>query len=180
MQQALLGTVSGMAQATRVIESLRKAGFSNDDISVLMPDEYGAQELGYEKHSKAPEGFAAGVLVGAFLGGPLGYLAATGGLAIPGAASLIAAGHLLALLSGAALGGLLGGIIGGLIGLGIPEYEVKKYERKIKYGNTLLSVHTDTGKEARVADEIFKNEGVQDIHHTGEESCKKKPAQLQN
>jgi hypothetical protein len=180
MQQALLGTVSGIAQTTRVVEALRNAGFSNDDISVLMPDEFGAQELGYEKHTKAPEGVSAGVGTGAVLGGTLGFLAGIGVLAIPGMAPLVAAGPLLASLSGVALGGAVGGLSGGLIGLGIPEYEAKKYERKIKYGDTLLSVHTDNGKEAKIADEIFKTEGVQDIHHTPEESLKKKPAQLHN
>lgn len=179
MQQALIGTVSGLAQATRVIESLKGAGFTNDDISVLMPDEYGAQELGIEKHTKAPEGMAVGAGTGAILGGVLGYLAGIGVLTISGMGVLVVAGPLMAALSGLGVGGVIGGLSGALIGLGIPEYEAKKYERKIKFGNTLISLHTDNSKEAKVAEEIFKTEGVQDMHMTGEESIKKKPAQFQ-
>lgn len=180
MQQAILGTVSGMAQTTRVIEALKTAGFTNDDISVLMPDEYGAQELGYEKHSKAPEGIAFGAFLGAIIGGILGYLAGIGVIAISGLGSLVAAGPALATLSGIAVLGMLGGVLGGLIGLSFPEYEAKKYERKIKFGNTLISIHTDNQKEVKVAEEILKNEGVQNRQVTGEESIKRKPVQLQS
>jgi hypothetical protein len=180
MQQAILGTVSGMAQTTRVIEALKSAGFTNDDISVLMPDEYGAQELGYEKHSKAPEGVCFGAVIGAVMGGILGYLAGIGALTFSGLGSLSAAGPVLACLSGIAVLGMAGGLIGALIGLSIPEYEAKKYERKIKFGNTLISIHTDNPKEVKVAEEILKNEGVQNRQVTGEESLKKKPVQLQN
>lgn len=34
--------------------------------------------------------------------------------------------------SGAAVGAATGGITGALVGLGIPEYEAKRYEGKIK------------------------------------------------
>jgi hypothetical protein len=178
MQQALLGTVSGMAQTTRVIESLKSAGFTNDDISVLMPDEYGAQELGYEKHSKAPEGISIGACIGAVLGGVLGYMAGLGALSLHGLEPLANVGPLFAALSGVAVVGMICGAVGGLIGLGFPEYEAKKYERKIKFGDTLISIHTDNAKEVKVAEEILKNEGVQNRQITGEESIKKKPVQL--
>ena len=38
----------------------------------------------------------------------------------------------MAALSGAAAGAALGGITGALIGIGIPEYEAKQYEGKLK------------------------------------------------
>lgn len=178
MQQALLGTVSGIPQATRVITSLKNAGFTNDDISVLVPDEYGAQELGYEKHSKAPEGISIGTVIGAIIGGVIGYLIGIDVISAPMLATLIIAGPFVGVLCGVAVGGVIGALSGGLIGLAVPEYEAKKYERKMKYCNTLLSVHTDNTKEAKVAEEIFKTEGVQDINLTDEESVKKKPVQL--
>ncbi len=70
---------------------------------------------------------AGGVLVGA-----LGWLVGIGSLAIPGVGPLIAAGPILAALTGAAAGGAVGGLTGGLIGLGIPEYEAKRYEGAIR------------------------------------------------
>jgi hypothetical protein len=55
-------------------------------------------------------------------------------LAIPGLGVFIAAGPIMAALAGAA-----GGLTGALIGLGIPEYEAKRYEEKVKDGHP--SVH---------------------------------------
>jgi hypothetical protein len=43
-------------------------------------------------------------------------------------------------LSGLGVGAAVGGIAGALIGMGIPEYEAKRYEGRIKSGNILLSV----------------------------------------
>ncbi len=74
----------------------------------------------------------------------------------------------MAALGGAALGGAVGGIAGALIGLGIPEYEAKRYEGKIKDGNVLISVHTENRDEINRAKDIFKNSGAEDISTTGE------------
>ena len=91
-----------------------------------------------------------------------------GALAIPGLGPFIAAGPIMAALSGAAAGAALGGIAGGLIGLGIPEYEAKRYEGKIKEGNILISVHTENSTERARAKEIFEQVGVEDIADTAE------------
>jgi hypothetical protein len=80
-------------------------------------------------------------------GGALGLLAGIGALAIPGVGPFIAAGPIMAALSGAAIGATTGGLVGGLIGLGIPEIEAKRYEEKLKKGNYLVSVHTDDGDD---------------------------------
>jgi len=53
----------------------------------------------------------------------------------------------MAALAGAAGGGAVGGLAGALIGMGIPEFEAKQYEEKIKDGNILMSVHTEDSKE---------------------------------
>jgi uncharacterized membrane protein len=94
-------------------------------------------------------------------------------LAIPGVGPFIAAGPIIAALSGAAIGAAAGGIAGGLIGLGIPEIEAKRYEGKIKAGNLLISVHTENSAEIKRAKEIFTQAGAQDICTTGETSTAK-------
>ncbi len=91
-----------------------------------------------------------------------------GSLAIPGVGPLIAAGPILAALTGAAAGGAVGGLTGGLIGLGIPEYEAKRYEGAVKNGNILISVHTDDAKERDAAKKIFERAQAQDISYTAE------------
>ena len=57
---------------------------------------------------------------------------------------------------------------GGLIGLGIPEFEARRYEGKLKDGNILISVHTESSEEITRAEDIFTRAGAQDICTTGE------------
>ncbi|MEO5914080.1 MAG: hypothetical protein ABIS50_07595 [Luteolibacter sp.] len=153
-------------QANQIVDSLTRAGFSSNDISVLFPDKGTTHEFSHEKNTKAPEGAVTGAATGSVLGGTLGLLAGIGALAIPGVGPLIAAGPLLAALSGAAAGGAVGGITGALIGMGIPELEAKRYENRIAEGNILISVHAVDGDQVDRAKEILKNAGAEDISVT--------------
>jgi hypothetical protein len=54
--------------------------------------------------------------------------------------------------------------------MGIPEYEAKRYEGRLKKGGILLSVHCDTSDEIKRAKEVLKNSGAEDISSTGESS----------
>ena len=125
--------------------------------------------MGHQNSTKAPEGAATGAGTGAILGGALGWLAGIGSLAIPGVGPLIAAGPILAALSGAALGGTVGGVGGGLVGLGIPEYEAQQYAGKLKEGNVLMCAHAEDSAEAAKAREIFSEEKAESIS-TGSEA----------
>src|SRR6186997_176284 len=168
MSKSVFCLTDNEIQAERIVEDLKAAGFSNNDISALFPDKSGTKDFAHEQHTKAPEGAATGAGTGGVLGGALGWLIGIGSLAIPGVGPFIAAGPIMAALSGAAIGAAAGGIAGGLIGLGIPELEAKRYEGKVKEGNLLISVHTDNGEEIKRAKEIFTNAGAQDICTTGE------------
>jgi hypothetical protein len=156
------------AQATRIVDDLKSANFSNDDISALFPDKKATRDFAHEQATKAPEGAATGAGAGGLLGGGLGWLAGIGALAIPGVGPLIAAGPIVGLLSGAAVGAATGGLTGALIGYGIPELEAKQYEGKVKGGNILISVHTDDGAQVSRVKEIFKKHNAEDIAYTGE------------
>src|SRR5580704_10326961 len=107
------------------VDSLKRAGFRNTDISVLFPDNQGSKDFAIRKDTKAPEGAVTGAGSGAVLGGALGWLAGIGLLAIPGLGPLIAAGPIMAALAGGGVGGAVGGLTGALIAMGIPEYEAK-------------------------------------------------------
>jgi hypothetical protein len=157
-------------QACRIVDLLKSNGFSDNDVSVLLADKQGTRDFAHEKHTKAPEGATTGVATGGILGGAIGWLAGIGALAIPGIGPLVAAGPILAALSGAAIGGAAGGLTGALIGLGIPEYEAKRFEGKVRSGNILISVHTEDADEARRAREIFGQQHAEDIASAGEEA----------
>jgi hypothetical protein len=64
---------------------------------------------------------------------------------------------------------------GALIGMGIPEYEAKRYEGRVKDGGILLSVHSDTSDQIKVAKDVLKQTGAQDISSTGESAGEKTP-----
>src|SRR3954454_24293659 len=158
-------------QAIRIVDELKNAGFSNNDISVLLPDKSSTREFAVQKGTKAPEGAITGVGTGGILGGALGWLAGIGALAIPGLGPFIAAGPIMAALSGAAVGAATGGIVGSLVGMGIPEIEAKRYDEKLKKGNYLIAVHTDESDDVDRAKDIFKNAGAEDISTVSEASA---------
>jgi hypothetical protein len=160
-------------QADQIVERLKFANFSNNDISALFADKETNRDFAHEKNTKAPEGAVTGASTGGVVGGALGWIAGIGALAIPGVGPFIAAGPIIAALSGAAIGAAVGGVAGGLIGLGIPELEAKRYEGKIKQGNILISVHTENSDEITRAKDIFTKAGAQDICTTGEAAAPK-------
>jgi len=173
MAKAVFCTVETAAQATQIVDRLKAAGFTHNDISVLMPDKSGTKDFAVDNQTKVPEGAATGAGTGALLGGGLGWLAGIGALAIPGLGPLIAAGPIMAALTGAAVGGTVGGVTGALIGMGIPEYEAKRYEGKVKGGHALISVHSEDSAETARAKEIFEAAGAEDISASSEASVGK-------
>lgn len=168
---AVFGIYPTYASVEAGVETLKKDGFRNTDISVLFPDNVGSKDFAHEKNTKAPEGAVTGAGTGAVVGGALGWLAGIGALAIPGLGPFIAAGPIVAALAGVGVGGAVGGLTGALIGLGIPEYEAKRYEGRIRNGGILLSVHSDNSDWTKKAEDILKNTGAQDISSTGEASA---------
>ncbi len=167
---AAFGIYATVAQAEAATDRLVAAGFSNQDISVLMADKENAKQFAHEKNTKAPEGTTTGVTTGGVVGGTLGLLAGFGALAIPGVGPLIAAGPIMAGLAGLGVGGAVGGLIGALVGMGIPEYEAKRYEGRVKDGGVLLSAHCESSEEVSRAKDILKETGAEDISSAGEKA----------
>jgi hypothetical protein len=165
---AVFGICSSVSQLEQTVDQLRAGGFRQDDISALFPDKEGTRDFAHEKHTKAPEGAAAGAGAGVVLGGTLGGLGGIGALAIPGLGPFIAAGPIMAALAGAGVVGTVGGLTGALVGMGIPEFEAKRYEGLIKKGGVLLSVHSDNSEWAKKAKDVFERMKLTDISSTGE------------
>ena len=166
--KVVIGLVESQARAESVVNELRNAGFSTSDVSVLFPDQAGTRDFAHEKNTKAPEGAVTGVGAGGVIGGTLGLLAGIGTLAIPGLGPFIAAGPIMAALSGAAVGATVGGIAGALIGMGVPELEAKRYAGKVQSGNILISVHVEDSQEVGRAKRVLETAGAQDVATTGE------------
>jgi hypothetical protein len=167
---AVFGIYTNYTTVEMGVESLKSAGFSNRDISVLLPESAGSRDFAHEKGTKAPEGATTGAGTGVVLGGAMGWLLGIGALAIPGLGPFIAAGPIMAALAGAGVGGAVGGITGALIGMGIPEYEAKRYEGRVKDGGILLSVHCDSSEWIKRAKQVLERTGAQDVSSSGEAS----------
>src|ERR1700674_2212849 len=167
---AVFGIYKNSMAAERAVDRILAAGFSNNDISVLLPDSQSSKEFAHEKNTKMPEGTATGATAGGAIGGTLGLLAGIGTLAIPGLGPFIAAGPIMGARAGLGVCGAVGGLVGALVGMGIPEYEGKRYEGRMKEGGILLSVHCATSEDITRAKDILKRTGAADIASTGEKS----------
>ncbi len=165
---AVFGIYATVPAAEEAVDNLRTNGFRTEDISALLPDNQGTKDFAHEKGTKAPEGAVTGASTGVVVGGALGWLAGVGMLAIPGVGPLIAAGPILALLTGVGVGGVVGGVAGALIGMGIPEYEAKRYEGRIRSGGILISVHCDDSEWVKRAKEIMARTGGENIASANE------------
>ena len=113
---AVFGIYKSIEHAESAVDRIIEAGFSNGDISVLLPDSRSSKEFAHEKNTKAPEGTTTGVATGGVVGGTLGLLAGIGALAIPGVGPFIAAGPIVGALAGLGVGGAACGCGGGAAG----------------------------------------------------------------
>ncbi len=58
--------------------------------------------------------------------------------------------------------------------MGIPEYEAKRYESRLREGRILIAVHSENSDETKRAKEIFERDGAEDIASSGEKSVSDK------
>ena len=155
------GTVVGMFRKTlaaeRAIRDLKDAGFTDQQIGVLMRDPEETRRVAEQTGTKAGEGAAAGAITGGAVGGVVGLLAGIGALVIPGIGPIIAGGALASTLAGAGIGAAAGGLLGALIGMGIPEEEARYYETGLQEGAVLVTV--EAGARAVEARSILANAG---------------------
>lgn len=158
--KAVYGVYKLRKEVERAIDALTDDGFLNKDISVLMPGDDWAHTI----ETKAPEGATAGASAGAVVGGTLGFLAGIGLLSLSGVGSLLAAGPIVAAFAGIGAGGA----VGGLIGVGMPEFEAKRYEGYVKNGGMLLSVHSLSANQVTMAIDCLVATGATDVTSTTE------------
>jgi hypothetical protein len=166
---SIFGIYTSRQGVETAVESLRDGGFRGSDISILAPENLGdIRDIGTVKTTKAPEGAAAGGTSGAVVGGVLGWLVGIGALAIPGVGPFLAAGPIMAALAGVGVGAAVGGITGALLGFGVPEFEAKRYETRLRKGGILLSVHADSPDWISRAKDILAKTGAEDVSSASE------------
>jgi hypothetical protein len=140
-----------------------RAGFSPDDVSLLMSESTRGREFAIKRSTKAPEGAATGAAIGGVIGAVAAGLAAVGSITVPGLA-IVAAGPLVAALAGLGAGAAAGGLTGALIGLGVPENEAKFYAKEIEKGGILVGVYAHDDK-VEVARDVLNAAGADKVTH---------------
>lgn len=136
---AVFGVVKSRGQATSLIKDISRAGFSTNDISVLVPE--------------TPEA------TGGLGGESLGLLTGLAAVEIPGLRPTHGAGPLVATLAGWSTGG----VAHGLIALRIAASLAHQYERKISEGSILISVQTEDAKDVDRLKTILLQHQVEDV-----------------
>src|SRR5919199_1494642 len=151
-RSTVVGVFESRAQAERAMEELRRAGFREDQITLVMhhhdkstvevTDLDAAKAAQVTGESKAEEGAAVGAALGAVAGGLMAL--------IPGVGPVLSIGTLAGAIFGVVAGGAGGGGVGALIGQDFPEEEARFYERELKAGRVLVGVSAaDRHDEAR-------------------------------
>lgn len=164
----VFGSYSCRSDVESAIAGFKDAGFSNSEISVILPDtrtsqETDSKEIVTENDTKAPQAATVGVGSGAALGGALGWLVGIGAFAIPGVGPVIALGPVVACLAGIGIGGALGGFAGSLIGLGISEDQANRYQGRLLKGGIVVAIHCKSRGELQQAREIMEITKAEDI-----------------
>jgi uncharacterized membrane protein len=161
----IVGVFAERDQARDAISALQEAGFTLDDISILMRDDPAAREANAELATDVNAPAATGAVVGGVLGGAAGWLAALGAVAIPGIGPFVGAGVLASALVGAALGIGAGAIAGALVDLGVPDDEAHWYEQEAQRGRILVAVRA--GERADEARRVLRQYGAYDVETRG-------------
>lgn len=147
-------------EALAAVRQLEAAGIDHDHVSLIANNTERWHD-GDDVGDEAAEGAAKGAATGGLIGGGAGLLAGLGMLAIPGLGPVVAAGWLVATLTGAAAGAVAGGATGGLLGslkeAGHDDDEANVYAEGVRRGGSLVSVQPHSESEAALAKDILSS-----------------------
>jgi len=171
MAKTVVGSFNSYAEAQDVVTELESSGVPRSDISIVANDATGE----YSKTGSAAAGETGntasaagkGALAGGAIGGTAGLIAGIAGLAIPGIGPIIAAGPIVAALTGAGIGAAAGGLIGGLTHVGVPEEDAGFYAEAVRRGGALVTVRAEDTLSDRVAD-IMRRHNANDVDRQAE------------
>ena len=148
-------------QAEEAVKELQKAGFDMKKLSIVGKG-YHTEEnvVGYYTTGERMKHWGK---YGAFWGGIWGLLFGSAVFMIPGVGPIMAAGPIVAwitgALEGAAVVGGLSAIGAGLYSIGIPKKSILQYETSLKAGKFMLVAH-GTPDEVTRAKAVLANSGT--------------------
>jgi len=169
--QTLVALYRNFADAQHAVDDLLNSGIDRNMISLVANNATGEYTDYVSDVDDDDDAVTAdqGAAFGAASGGIIGALAGLGALAIPGIGPVIAAGPLIAALTGGAVGALAGAPTGGLVaGLvkthHITDTDAEVYAEGVRRGENLLTVQVEEPLVARTRD-ILNKYSPTDIHN---------------
>ena len=148
----------GLYQSSRALhvgaEALRAAKFRHTDISVMYSDGEHALRL----RESEPTTNDVVDEDAASLGNILTTLSGIGAIVMSNDGPYLAAGPILATLTG-----MGDSLPGSLRGLGVPEGEIQSFEHRLRHGGLLLSVQCDDDDWAARAKEVLCQTGAERV-----------------
>jgi uncharacterized protein (TIGR02271 family) len=164
MAKTVVGLFDNVNEAEAVVGQLAELGIPRDQISIARQDTSAASGTATRTAAETDAGHHGGTLTGAtagaFVGGAAGLAASLTSLAIPGFGPILAAGPIIATLTGAGIGAAAGGLIGALVDWGVPHEEAEYYTEGVRRGGTLVTVRTDDALAERAADVMNRHNAI--------------------
>jgi hypothetical protein len=152
--------------ARAVVQALFAVGISHEHISVLSTHKPTTQALSDELNTQIPQGSFAG----ANMGGAIGWLAGLTILTVPGIGLIVAAGPIVGLIAGIAVGASVGNKSGALIEeMGIPDNSVALYEAGMLEGKIIISAQLANDAWNQQALDAMRDMGAVEIGSTVEQ-----------
>ncbi len=156
------------SDAEGAVAELERLGVARDDISIVAKggnadgsgNTNGHDITDVDDHGDVSRGTSTGALIG----GAGGLLAGLGMLAIPGLGPVVAAGWLVATVTGAGIGAAggaaTGGIVGALKNAGHSEDDANVYSEGVRRGGTLVSARIPESMETEAKATLLRFNSV--------------------
>ncbi len=148
------------AHAVDAVRDLEAAGFSPDEVSIMSNNTPGAPADASHGATIADASTEVGASLGTVLGGGVGLLAGLGVLAIPGVGPIVAAGWLVALLTGAGAGAAAGGLIGSFAEAGVDAKEAEVFAEGVRRGGTIVTIRAEEVRSTQAATVLARHASV--------------------
>lgn len=138
--------------AAKAISVFESEGYAHDNFSILTSKESFRNSKAETEYitSKEFEGLTIGGDIGGIAGAVLGGLTAAGTITLTGGAGLLAAGPILSVFVGGALGASFGSVVGALVEHGISEAEARMVDEELGKGKVLLEIHVIKKTENKI------------------------------
>jgi hypothetical protein len=155
-----------IGQTAIIVSQLKESGFSNNEVSVLFPDNLSTTLPVDDTQDLSDK--AANIALN--VGVDLEWIVGIGSLEVPGIGRFIAAGPIMFELNRIPEKAAFGELMDALIGVGIPAHQAELYQEKIKTEQALIVVNTASLEERDAANTIFQQAHAEDISSTEESS----------